>query len=112
MENADSIFLGAEDFAIDLTGERMCPRCMCCSVGVGSYDPPTEWLTGRIRFMRPIPLGSSLLREPTGTGEEAWFCRGGCNEKGEHPDEGGRRKTPTFPSLIARVRQPEDGPRT
>jgi hypothetical protein len=105
METADSIFLAPGDFPM-LGAERMCPRCQCCGVGVAPYKPPVEVSILGIRWVRVIPLASSLLPEPSGSGDEAWFCCGGCNEKGKHPQNKGRRKTaPPFPSLIGRVRK-------
>lgn len=108
METADSVFLGPDDFEVDLNdGRRLCPRCHCCEVGVSTYDPPTslDFRIGRMRVqsMRPVPYAESLLRDPTGTGEEAWFCKGGCNERGEHGERRGRNFS-EFPSLVGRVR--------
>jgi hypothetical protein len=37
IKDPDSVFLSPDDFAMR-EGERMCPRCGCCSVGVASYD--------------------------------------------------------------------------
>jgi len=64
----------------------MCPRCTCCAVGVGSYNPPLP-SQGKILFMHFVPVASSLTREPSADPagpEEAWNCLGGCGESGEH----------------------------
>lgn len=105
IESADSLFLAPDDFPM-LGPDRVCPRCQCCTVGVAPYKPPVEFSVPGIRLMRVIPLASSLLPEPSGSGDEAWFCCGGCNEKGKHPENKGRGKTERlFPSLIGRVRK-------
>jgi hypothetical protein len=105
METADSIFLAPGDLPM-LGPDRMCPRCQDCTVGVAPYEPPVEFPGSRFRWRRYIPLAASLVSEPTGSGDEAWFCRGGCNEKGEHPEYKGRGKAHSpLPSLIGRVRK-------
>jgi len=105
MKSPDSLFLAPDDFPIR-EGQRMCPRCQDCTVGVAPYEPPVEFLGSRLRWLRYIPLAASLVSEPTGSGDEAWFCKGGCNEKGEHPEYKGRGKAHLqFPSLIGRVRK-------
>jgi hypothetical protein len=105
MESADSLFLAPDDFPMP-GGERMCPRCQCCTVGVAPYEPPVEFPGPGIRRMRFIPEAASLLSEPSGSGDEAWFCYGGCNEKGKHPENKGRGKAQSpLPSLIGRVRK-------
>jgi hypothetical protein len=105
METADSTFLAPEDFPM-LGPERMCPRCHCCMVGVAPYHPPVQLPGPRFTQMRYIPLAASLLPEPSGNGDEAWFCIGGCNEKGEHTEDKGCREThPPFPSLIGHVKR-------
>ena len=105
MKKPDSLFLGPGDLPM-LGPDRMCPRCQCCGVGVAPYDPPVERPGSPLPWLRYIPLAASLVSEPTGSGDEAWFCRGGCNEKGEHPEYKGRGKAHLqFPSLIGRVRK-------
>jgi len=105
MEKPDSLFLGPEDFLMD-GPDRRCPRCQDCTVGVAPYHPPVEFPGPGIRRMRFIPEAASLLSEPTGSGDEAWFCKSGCDEKGEHPEYKGRGKAHLqFPSLIGRVRK-------
>jgi hypothetical protein len=93
-----------EDSLPILEGMRMCPRCMDCTVGVGSYSPPFESLGHQARY---LPLASSLRPEPTSDplGEpEAWYCAGGCNEKGEHPwQRGNQRGFPVPASFIGRI---------
>lgn len=89
-ETADSVFFGMDDFEVDPNdGRRLCRRCGCCEVGVSTYHPaePLEGSIMRARFhsMRVVPSTESLLRDPAGIGEEAWFCKGGCDERGEHP---------------------------
>jgi hypothetical protein len=105
IKDPDSVFLSPDDFAMR-EGERMCPRCGCCSVGVASYDPTDRASLPRIVEMRFIPEVASLLPEPSGNGDEAWFCKGGCNRKGEHPKTRGRMKADwPLPSLIGRVKK-------
>jgi hypothetical protein len=111
MEIGDSVFFGLNDFEVDPNdGRRLCPRCGCCEVGVSAYSPPMsgEKSIGRMRIlsMRYMPTAESLLRDPTGVGEEAWFCKGGCNERGEHLQE--RRGTTLSPSLVGRVKGSAD----
>jgi len=84
----------------------MCPRCTCCTVGVGSYGAPAELPSGGL--IRFVPDASSLRPEPSAgpSGEpEAWYCIGACNEKGEHWKERGRQKRyPVPPSFIGRLK--------
>jgi hypothetical protein len=93
-----------EDVFPILEGMRMCPRCMDCTVGVGSYPPPFDVCGHQARF---LPSASSLRPEPSSdpsAGPEAWYCTGGCNEKGEHPgQEGHPQRHPAPLSLIGRV---------
>jgi len=120
MENDDP-YIEEDLFPRALEGRRMCPRCMDCEVKVGRYKPPISWPTppGTAAFastsrltlpgleffwgkVRVLPSLVSLRPEPSGdpSGEpEAWYCIGGCNEKGEHS----RRPVP--PSFIGRVRK-------
>jgi len=103
MTESEESYLTGEEFPI-VDGERMCPRCMCCSVGVGSYDPSPPRPVGRFTILGFVPQVSSLRPEPDPSAEsEAWYCRGGCNEKGEH-SKGWPQNIPTF---IAQVRKPE-----
>src|SRR5712692_2630428 len=113
MTESEESYLTGEEFPI-LDGERMCPRCMCCSAGVGGYDPPPmpeigvsqRAIEGLLVIYGHLPLSSSLVREPSpdpSSGPEAWYCRGGCDEKGMH-SKGWPQDIPTF---IARVRKSE-----
>jgi hypothetical protein len=98
MENDDPYI--EDDLFPRLEGRRMCPRCIDCEVGVGSYWPPFEGaFGGKARLLPPL---ESLRPEPSDdpSGEpEAWYCKGACNDKGEHS----RRPVP--PSFIGRVRK-------
>lgn len=104
MESADSLFLAPDDFPT-LEGQRMCPRCTCCAVGVGQYETPFEvfgWLA------RILPSdASSLLSEPsheTSAKPEAWFCKGACDAEGRHPPgRGPHAKWKVPPSFLGRV---------
>lgn len=91
MQTPDSVFLAPSDFQVGEEGKRMCPRCKCCSVGVASYYPPVESQAGPITMMRFIPEKRSLQSNPSGNGEEAWFCYGGCDKKGKHAENRDRR---------------------
>jgi len=90
-KSPDSIFRAADEFPM-LDGERRCPRCKdnCCTVRAGPYDP---WAL--------IEPPSTLRPEPTGVGDEAWFCMGGCDKNGEQSND-------TGPSYIARVKKTGD----
>jgi hypothetical protein len=104
----DSYLVGDEFPIVD--GERMCPRCMCCSVGVGSYDPPQALPGPRFTSLQIIPTASSLRHEPgPSSGTEAWYCSGGCDKKGEHSHSKSRaaRHPPAFPTFIAYVKKAE-----
>lgn len=95
----DDPYIEEDLFPIALEGIRMCPRCMDCEVGVGSYQPPFEVFGHKARF---VPSVESLRPEPSGdpSGEpEAWYCKGGCNDQGEHS------RGPMPPSFIGRVRK-------
>ena len=105
MTKTHDAYIDAEVFPI-LEGERMCPRCSCCTVGVGPYEPPWEVSSWEDRF---IPSASSLVPEPSADPSappEAWYCRGGCDENGSHAE--GRREPP--PSLIGRVKKAGEKP--
>lgn len=77
-------FINDEDFSF-FEGKRMCPRCQCCSVGVGKYEPPT-FPGGKITWLRVLSSKSSLLSEPPKDSDEAlaWYCVGACDEEGKH----------------------------
>jgi hypothetical protein len=102
MEESDEPYVDADDFPRE-QGDRMCPRCGCCAVGVGHYSPPevvAGTLTATIRIQ---PNPSSLSREPyhdPSDEPEAWFCRGGCDDRGEHYKS--KRTSVTF---IGRVKK-------
>jgi hypothetical protein len=65
MDIPDEPYVDADDFPRD-QGDRMCPRCGCCSVGVGRYFPPTEVVAGTLTgTIRTQPNPSSLAREPS-----------------------------------------------
>lgn len=101
----DSVFLAPGDFPM-LEGQRMCPRCKCCSVGVAPYNPPDKFPAPGIVEIRFVPEAASLLSQPSGNGDEAWFCKGGCNRKGAHVEnQGSRERHPPSPSLIGRVKR-------
>jgi hypothetical protein len=101
-------YIDVDDFPV-LEGVRMCLRCKCCAVGVGSYELPFEGPWGGEGRYLPMDA-SSLKPEPSvdPSGEpDAWYCTGGCNERGEHRKERGRQKKyPLPPSFIGRVKNP------
>ena len=85
MEESDT-YVDADDFPVNDQGIRMCPRCACCSAGVGPYSPPTKGV-GALLWIQVLPKRSSLSREPSNdpsVESEAWYCYGGCNDMGEH----------------------------
>lgn len=94
--------VGEDSFPI-LEGEKMCLRCKCCQVGVAPYGPPVQ--VGRLRIGF-LPEPSSLLPEPSGhtSGElEAWFCKGGCDDNGQH----GQKPMPaTFICYVKKAERP------
>jgi hypothetical protein len=102
MTGPEDVFRDADDFLME-EGTRMCPRCRCCAVGVSAYDPPHAG-TGRIESWSAIPATASILaRDPStdkSAGLQAWYCRGGCNDSGEHP----KSWPADFPTFIARVK--------
>lgn len=91
----ESVYIGADEFPIE-NGDRMCPRCMCCSVGVGDssrhVNVPQIGMDNkrsgvRILSVQFVPSASSLRREPSvdvPDVKEAWYCRGGCDRSGKH----------------------------
>lgn len=98
MKAADSDFFAPEDFPMGEFGERMCRRCMDCAVGVAPYHRPIELPS--LNEARFVPEVRSLLSEPSGNGDEAWFCMGGCDENGKHA-----KGVSLPPSLIGRVKK-------
>jgi hypothetical protein len=50
-----------------------------------------------------IPTVELLVPEPSGEGCEAWYCKGGCDEKGQHHKL--RKAVEVFPSLIGFVKK-------
>ena len=105
-------YLAGDEFPV-IDGERMCLCCMCCSVGVGSCDPPQPLPGPRFTSLQLIPQATSLRREPdpSSGSTEAWYCRGGCKENGEHPKEHTKRRwLQNFPTFIAHVKK--SGPST
>ena len=107
--DTDDRYLAGDEFPV-MDRERMCPRCMCCSVGVGSYDPPQLLSGPRLTSLQFIPEATSLRREPDpSSGSEAWYCRGGCDEKGQHSHskDWAAKHLPPVPTFIARVKEAE-----
>ena len=88
-----------EDLFPVLEGTRMCPRCRCCAVGVGPYTPPKEIDCGMLRSVQYIPLTSSLVPEPSAEGLEAWYCKGGCDQRGKHVKRW-PEQSPSFIGLV------------
>ena len=102
----DDRYLAGDEFPV-MDGERMCPRCMCCSVRVGSYDPP-QLLPGlRFTSFQFVPVATSLHHDPdpSSGSSEAWYCRGGCNDKGEHSKhlKGWPENLPTFIAHVKKI---------
>lgn len=93
-----------EDAFPRLEGKKMCPRCTCCEVGVGTFEPLVIPGVGTYeRLVTPywyLHVYSPLLPEPDpnlSAKWQAWFCKGGCDKKGKH---GKGRSIPSFIGYI------------
>jgi hypothetical protein len=105
----DDRYLAGDEFPV-MDGERMCPRCRCCSVVVGSYHQPQALPGDRLRLSKFIPQISSLRREPDpSSGPEAWYCRGGCDKNGEH-SKSWPEDIPTFIAYVKKSAASTLGP--
>jgi hypothetical protein len=80
-----------------LEGLEMCPRCGCCEVRTAKWLTPAEQesLGQRLRAgVTMLPLvGPNGFEHPAA--RDAWFCIGGCDDKGKHPDDLRRKSTHT-----------------
>ena len=82
----------------------MCPRCMDCTVGVGSYSPPWEGLDTRLAIFPwrhhcgPSPQATLWEYQKRGTAQV------GATKRGEHPwQKGNQRGFPVVASFIGRI---------
>ena len=77
-------------------GERMCPRCMCCSVLLGAAAPIELHLPSVLRAMILCFADEQQFLDSHPNGRKAWFCKGGCNEDGAHQIRPRRSDLPSF----------------
>lgn len=88
--------IDSDSFPI-LEGLQMCPRCQCCEVRTARWLTPAEQerfghlVIARVRMLPTV--GPNGFEHPAA--RDAWFCTGGCDEKGKHPDERRRKSTRT-----------------
>lgn len=104
METSEPSFC-INDFPV-IDGEHCCPRCNCCTVGVGPHHEKTIKLGDEVITASIYPSTADLRREPSvdpSAEPEAWYCRGGCDNQGNHS----RTYSSGTPSFIGRVTKPE-----
>lgn len=107
MEGSEPSFF-IEDFPI-IDGEYCCPRCNCCTVAVGPPHCQSIEVDGQVLTFTQSPPRSQLRREPSTdplAGPESWYCRGGCDNQGNHP-KGYSDSIPTFVGQVRRTKRVE-----